>query len=127
LTGDTFAHFTKIENMKKLFFVMLGVGISAAVFAQTEQPKKTEPVKKTEMKDLRSDVRAHKTAGDKVNRDLSHVRVGKAMKDHAAVHDIKKDEHSDAKQLREQGVKHPISKAKRQVKVQDDNRKDHTE
>lgn len=78
------------------------------------------------MKDLRSDVRAHKAASDKVNRDLAHVRVGKAMKDHAAVHDIKKDERSDARQLKDQGVKHPITKARRQVKVQDDNRKDHT-
>jgi hypothetical protein len=117
----------KMKNMKKLFFVMLGLGLSAAVFAQTEQPKKTEPVKKAEMKDLRTDVRAQKTAGNKVNHDLAHARVGKAMKDHAAVHDIKKDEHSDAKQLREQGVKHPVTKAKRQVKVQEDNRKDHTQ
>lgn len=108
--------------MKKLTILLLGVGLSVGAFAQTAHQEK-----KAEMKDLRSDVRAHKAASHKVNRDLAHVRVGKAMKDHAAVHDIKKDERSDARQLKDQGVKHPITKARRQVKVQDDNRKDHTQ
>jgi hypothetical protein len=107
--------------MKTLFFVLLLLGIGGAAVAQTDQTKKKE------MKDLRSDVRDHKVATHRVNHDLAHARVGKAMKDHAAVHDIKKDERSDAKQLRAQGVKHPITKARRQVKVQDDNRKDHTQ
>lgn len=53
--------------------------------------------------------------------------MGIAELSHAAVHDIKKDERSDAKQLKDQGVKHPITKARRQVQVQDDNRKDHTQ
>ena len=113
----------KMKIMKKLFFVILGVGLSAAVFAQTEQPKKE--VKKAEMKDLRSDVRDHKAATHQVNKDLGHVRIGKAIKDHKTVHRIKKDEKSDAKRLKRQGVDHAVVKAKRQVKVQDDNRKDH--
>ncbi|HLZ90036.1 MAG TPA: hypothetical protein VKQ52_22440 [Puia sp.] len=106
--------------MKKLLFVLLCLGFSAAVFAQTDQTKKAE------MKDLRSDVRAHKAATHKVNHDLAHVRVSKAMQDHKAVHRLNKDENSDAKRLKEQGVSHPVTKAKRQVKVQEDNRKDHT-
>jgi len=43
--------------MKKLLFVLLGIGMSAGVvFAQTTQNQ----VKKAEMRDLRTDVRAHK-------------------------------------------------------------------
>jgi hypothetical protein len=116
--------------MKKLFFVMLGLAISAAVVAQTSQTKKDDPktkkeVKKTEMKDLRSDVRDRQAATHQVNKDLSHVRIGKAIKDHKTVHRIKKDEKSDARRLKQQGVDHAVAKAERQVKVQDDNRKDH--
>ena len=112
--------------MKKLLFLLFGVSISAAICAQTGQTK-TDQAKKTEMKDLRGDVRAHKEATHKVNHDLAHVRVGKAIHDHKTVHRINKDENTDAMRLREKGVSHPITKAKRQVQVQSDNRKDHTE
>ena len=111
-----------MTTMKKLLFMLLGVGMSVAAFAQTDHP-----VKKEEMKDLRTDVRAHKAATHTVNHDLAHVRVKKAMQDHKAVSRVNKDERADAQRLRERGVSHPVTKAKRQVKVQDANRKDHTE
>jgi len=107
--------------MRKLFFLLIGVTISAAAVAQTPQTEKKE-----DMKNLRGDVRAHKTATHKVNKDLSHAKIGKAVHDHKAVHQINKDQSADARSLKEQGVNHPVVKAKRQVKVQDDNRKDHT-
>ena len=99
----------------------MGMGLSVGVFAQTQHP-----VKKEEMKDLRGDVRAHKAATHQVNHDLAHVRVKKAVQDHKAVSRINKDKRANAKRLRERGVSHPVTKAKRQVKVQDDNRRDHT-
>ena len=111
-----------MKTMKKLIIVLMGVGLSAGVFAQTQHP-----VKKEEMKDLRGDVRAHKAATHQVNHDLAHVRVKKAVQDHKAVSRINKDERTSAKRLRERGVTHPVTKAKRQVKVQDDNHRDHTE
>lgn len=101
--------------------MLLGIGMSVGVFAQTN------PEKKAEMKDLRGDVRAHKAATHQVNHDLAHVRVSKAVRDHKAVSRINKDERSDARRLKAQGVDHPVTKAKRQVKVQEDNRKDHTQ
>jgi hypothetical protein len=107
--------------MKKLFFLLVGVAISAAAMSQTPQTEKKE-----DMKNLRGDVRDHKVATHKVNKDLTHARVGKAVHDHKAVHQINKDENANARSLKEQGVSHPVVKAKRQVKVQDDNRKDHT-
>lgn len=105
--------------MKKLLFVLLGFTLSGAVMAQV-------PEKKAEMKDLRTDVRNKKDDKHQVNKDLSHARVKKAMKDHKAVAAENKDMRKDSRRLKNQGVEHPIVKAKRQVKVQDDNKKDHT-
>ncbi|HWB91022.1 MAG TPA: hypothetical protein VG605_04200 [Puia sp.] len=113
--------------MKKLFFALMAMGISAAVMAQTPAQVRKDQEKKAESKDLRTDVRAHKVAKHKENKDLAHVRVKKAMHDHKAVSRVNKDEHYDAKRLKAHGVDHPVTKARRQVRVQDDNRKDHTQ
>lgn len=116
---------------KKLIFLLLGVGLSAGVMAQTDiqkqkETQKTEVQKKrTDMKNLRSDVRDHKAATHQVNHDLSHARIKKAMHDHKAVAEANKRENKDAKRLKAHGVDHSVVKAKRQVKVQDDKRKDH--
>jgi aspartate oxidase len=106
--------------MKQLVVLMLGISLAASAMAQTD------PQKKAEMKDLRTDVRERKAASHKVSKDWSHVRVKKAMHDHKAVARENKDINKDAKRLKRQGVDHPVAKAKRQVRVQDDNRKDHT-
>jgi hypothetical protein len=106
--------------MKKLLIVLLGLGLGTGVMAQTE------PVKKEEMKDLKTHVREKKVATHRVNHDLSHAKVKKAIHDHKAVAVQNKDIHRDAKGLKNRKVGHPIAKAKRQVKVEDDARKDHT-
>jgi hypothetical protein len=117
--------------MKKLIFLLLGIGLSAAVMAQTDLQKQKETQKtvvqkkKTDMKNLRSDVREHQAATHQVNHDLSHVRIKKAMHDHKAVAEANKKENKEAKRLKAHGVDHSVAKAKRQVKVQNDNRKDH--
>ena len=113
--------------MYKLALTVMALGIGAAVMAQTPAQVKKDQEKKTEMKDLRSDVRDHKAAKHVENRDLAHIKVKKAIHDHKAVARINKDQRSDSKRLKAQGVDHSIAKAKRQVKVQDDNRKDHTQ
>lgn len=106
--------------MKKILVVLLGLSLTAGVMAQTD------PKKKEEMKDLRTDVREKKAAKHKVNHDLAHVRVKKAVQDHKEVARENKDIRNDSKRLKSRGVSHPVTKAKRQVRVQDDNRKDHT-
>lgn len=117
--------------MKKLFFLLIGVGLCAGAMAQTEIQKQKEvqkqevQKKRTDMKNLRGDVRDHKAATHQVNHDLSHVRVKKAMHDHKAVAEANKRENRDSKRLKAHGVDHSVAKAKRQVKVRDDNRKDH--
>ena len=106
--------------MKKLAFLLIGISLTVAVMAQTE------PKKKEEMKDLRTDVREKKAASHQVNKDLGHMRVKKAIHDHKAVARENKDIRKDSKALKDRGVSHPVAKAKRQVRVQDDNKKDHT-
>lgn len=106
--------------MKKLVFLLIGMSLTVAVMAQTN------PQKKAEMKDLRTDVREKKAAKHQVNKDLGHVRIKKAIHDHKAVAAENKDIKRDSKSLKEKGVSHPVAKAKRQVKVQSDNKKDHT-
>lgn len=106
--------------MKKIAFLLIGISLTVGAMAQTD------PKKKAEMQDLRTDVREKKAASHKVNKDLTHVRVKKAIHDHKAVARENKDIRKDSKTLKDRGVSHPVAKAKRQVKVQDDNRKDHT-
>lgn len=109
-----------MSTMKKLLVVLLGLSLTAGAMAQTD------PQKKAEMRELRSDVREKKAASHKVNKDITHVRVKKAVHDHKAVARKNKEIRHDSKNLRDQGVSHPVAKAKRQNRVQDDNRKDHT-
>ena len=108
-------------TMKKLFCIIAGLALTIGAMAQTDKPKKEE------MKDLRTDVREKQAAKHKVNKDLSHVRLKKAAHDHKDVAVENKDMKADAKRLKKRGVSHPITKAKRQVRVQDDNKKDHTQ
>jgi hypothetical protein len=77
------------------------------------------------MKELKTDVRAHQAAKTQVNHDLSHVRIKRAIQDHRSVASTHKMVDTDSKRLKAQGVNHPVAKARRQVKVEDDNHKDH--
>jgi hypothetical protein len=106
--------------MKKAILMLFSITLAIGLMAQTD------PKKKTEMKDLKTDVREKNAAKHVENKDLSHLRLKKALHDHKAVAAENKDMKHDAKRLEKQGVEHPIAKAKRQVKVQDDAKKDHT-
>lgn len=114
--------------MKKLSFLLLSICLGGAVVAGPIGSGRSErsetQLKRDNMQDLRNDIRDHRTAAHQVNRDLSHVRFSKAIHDHKAVARINKQRTIDAKRLELMGVDHPVAKAKRQVKVQDDNRKD---
>jgi carbamoylphosphate synthase small subunit len=107
--------------MKKILCIIASLVLTVGAMAQTDTRKKDG------MKDLRTDVRQQKAAKHKVNNDLSHVKLKKAAHDHKAVAVQNKDIRKDARSLRNKGVSHPVAKAKRQVRVQDDNKKDHTQ
>jgi len=116
-----------MEAMKKLLIVMLGLSISVAAMSQTDgsQPGASRKEKDKAMKDLKTDVRAHKAATHQVNHDLGHVRIRRAIQDHKSVASTHKMVNTDSRRLKDQGVSRPVAKAKRQVRVEDDNHKDH--
>jgi hypothetical protein len=127
-SSDGVNHFIiKMEAMKKLLIVVLGLSISAVAMSQTggSQPAASRREKDKAMKDLKTDVRAHQAATHQVNHDLGHVRIRKAIKDHKSVASTNKMVNADSKRLKDPGVSHPVAKARRQVKVEDDNHKDH--
>src|ERR1700722_4361685 len=111
--------------MKKLLIVVLGLSISAAAMAQTSGPGASRKEKDKAMKDLKTDVRAHKAATHQVNHDLGRVRIRRAIQDHKSVASTHKMVNTDSRRLKDQGVSRPVAKAKRQVRVEDDNHKDH--
>ena len=90
--------------MKKIAFLLIGISLTVGAMAQTD------PHKKADMQNLRTDVREKKAASHKVNKDLSHVRVKKAIHDHKAVARQNKDIRQDSKALKNRGVKSPGGK-----------------
>ncbi len=106
--------------MKKIILFLIALSLGAGVMAQTD------PKKKEEMTKLRAEERQKDAASHKVNKDLTHAKVKKAVQDHKAVAANNKKARSHAKTLRNRNVSHPVTKARRQNKVADDNRKDHT-
>ena len=114
-----------MEAMKKLLVVMLGLSISVAAMSQTNGPVASKKEKDKAMKDLKTDVRAHQAARHQVNHDLGHVRIRKAIQDHRSVASAHRMVDADSRRLKADGVDHPVTKARRQVKVEDDNHKDH--
>ena len=111
--------------MKKLLIVMLGLSISVAAMSQTPQTGGSKKEKDKAMKDLKTDVRAHHEATHQVNHDLGHVRIRRAIQDHKSVARTNKMVNADSRRLKDQGIAHPVAKARRQVRVEDDNHKDH--
>src|SRR5260221_14696808 len=113
--------------MKKIAILLIGISLTAGVMAQTDTKKaQTDPKKKAEMKDLRTDVREKNAASHQVNKDLGHVRIKKAIHDHKAVAQENKHIGRDSKALKSKGVSNPVAKPKRQGKGKNDNKKVHT-
>lgn len=102
--------------MKKLLFILFGATLTTLTFAQTT-PKKVEE------KELRHDIREKREEKHEVGKDVTHLKVKKAMADHKDVVTEKKAQNRHAAQLRRRGVKHPVSRAKHQIHAQDEAKK----
>ena len=117
--------FIKAETMKKLIAVFLLMSMGAATIAHAGPGSNSTKAKERTMKTLRSDVRAHEATKKVVGHDWSHFRVRQAIRDHKQVAQTHRVLTADSHIAKAQGIDHPITKAKRQVRVQDDNAKDH--
>jgi hypothetical protein len=117
--------FIKAETMKKLIVVFLCLSVGAATIAHAGPGSNSTKAKEKTMKNLRSDVRAHEATKKVVGHDVTHFRLRQAFKDHKQVAQTHRLIDADSKMAKAQGIDHPVTKAKRQVRVQDDNAKDH--
>lgn len=98
--------------MKKLVFLVLGLGIAVtAVVAQTKVISK--PAEKSEIKHDIKVKRAHKKAAVK---NLAKLKIKDAGKEQDVVNAKRKEIHQDAKDLRAVGVKHPTRDAKKEIR-----------
>ena len=97
--------------MKKITFIIAGSLLTIITFAQ--QPVATE--RKEGMKDLRKDIRTERQEKRERNADLRQGKFGAAHHETKEIRADKRDINKDAKELKEDGVKHPIKRADRQI------------
>jgi hypothetical protein len=128
--------FIKTKTMKKLFFVIFAMTLSGAiimtcsgtVMANTgpgDWKIERDRARERDYKTLKADVRVNNVARHQVSHDWGHFRISKAFRDHHAVRETNKVMYADSKKLKDEGVNHPVTKARMQVKVEDQNMKDH--
>jgi hypothetical protein len=99
--------------MKKVLFLALGLSVGMTVMAQTKVISK-----KPEQKELRQDIRekdAHKKAAVK---NLTKLKIKKAGKEQDKVNAKRKEIHTETKELRAVGDKHPTQHAKKVIRKQ---------
>jgi hypothetical protein len=117
--------FINLENMKKLAVVFLFMAMGSLAMAKAGPGVSSTKEKEMTMKHLRDDVRANEATRKVVGHDWSRFRIRQAFRDHKQVKETNKRVTADSRWARAEGIEHPVSKAKRQVRVQDDNAKDH--
>jgi hypothetical protein len=105
--------------MKKLGLLVVAATFSAASFAQTTTPATTTPTEKTQMKDLRKDVRAYDNKKAEAKAQIKKGNLTAAQTDLAAAKTDKADIKTDAKTLKSEGVAHPVKLATKEVKKAD--------
>ena len=114
--------------MKKLFFVIFAMTLSGAIMANTgpgDWKIERDRARERDFKTLLGDVRVNNVARHQVSHDWGRLRISQAFHDHKAVRQTNRVMYADSKKLKDEGVNHPVTKARMQVKVEDQNMKDH--
>ncbi len=104
--------------MKKLTIAVAAVLLSIGAFAQTTTPQTTTSAqtdKKQDMKDMRKDVKDVRHDKRLRHYEVKHGDKAAAKKETKDIRSDKKEFKGDAKDLRKDGVKHPIKRADRQI------------
>ena len=76
------------------------------------------------MKNLREDVRAHEATKKVVGSDVTHFRIRQAFMDKKQVSQTHKRVDADRRVARSEGIDHPIGKARRQIREEDQRSRD---
>lgn len=94
---------------KTIILFCIGIMFSVAAIAQNPDVKTDEKVLKNSVKDKKED-------RHEAGKDLAHLKVKSAMRKRNEVRRHRKSIHKQGEHLERHGVKHPITKAKHQVK-----------
>ena len=100
--------------MKKLLFIIFGVGLAIGARAQQRETI----VKSKEKAELRHDIRVKRAHKKAVWHNLAKGKVKSAGKQQDVVNTKRKEIHEETKDLRAVGVKHPTHQAKKEIRVQ---------
>ncbi len=105
--------------MKKVSIFVAGSFLMIAA-ASAQAPNTPAGVKKEGMKDMRKDIRTERA--DKRTRaaDVKEGHYKAANAENKQVQADKRNVHSEQHALKSEGVKHPIIKADRQIKAQNE-------
>jgi hypothetical protein len=116
----------KTCTMKKLFIFCLVMAMGAVAFAQSGPGVSvSKRDQEKTMKNLREDVRAHEATKKVVGHDVTHFRIRQALMDHKQVAETHRRVDADRRVAREQGIDHPIGKARRQNRQEDERASQH--
>jgi|GEM_PF-1646673 hypothetical protein len=106
--------------MKKLIVFCVVMAMGAAAIAQSGPGVSVSKRERDKtMKNLREDVRAHEATKQVVGHDITHFRIRQAFMDKKQVAQTHKRVDADRRVAREQGIDHPIGKARRQIREED--------
>ncbi len=95
---------------KTIILLLLSAAITTGVSAQTKDEKKDEKVLKNKIEDKKEDKH-------EAGKDLAHLKVKSALKKRREVRRHRKSIHRVAKDLKQDGVKHPMKQAKTEAQI----------
>ena len=96
--------------MKKMAILLItGIILGTGAMAQQKDIKKDEKVLKNTIKDNREDRRES-------GKDLAHLKVKSAIRENKEVGQHRRSIRKQGKHLKKHGVKHPVTKAKQQIR-----------
>ncbi|MBC7722974.1 MAG: hypothetical protein H7068_13180 [Pedobacter sp.] len=99
--------------MKKVIFIIAGAMFTLTTMAQTTTPIPTQ--KQIDSKDLRKDIREKRADKRELKADIKAKNKVAAKAEVKEIKADNKDIHQDTKNLKAEGVKHPINRAEKQI------------
>ena len=104
--------------MKKIaILIITGLIFCTGAMAQSKDVKNDKQAIKSSIKDKKEDKK-------ETRKDLAHLKINSAMKENKEVGRHRRSINKQGEHLEKHGVKHPITKAKHEVKEEKEMKKD---
>ncbi len=105
--------------MKKVLSILLGVALTTSAMAQTPAVK-AEVNKEKQMEQLEKSVEDKRADRKVMGKDLTHLKISKAVRDRKEVRRHNKAIRKKSRHLRRHhGVKHPVMDVKKEIKEEE--------